>query len=444
MSASKDTIVERVLEAGIVGAGGGGFPSHVKIKGAADTVIANGAECEPLLSTDLYIMENFAAEIVEGLRLVMLTTGASKGYIALKKKYTTAVENINLEIGKTSDISLSLMENYYPAGDELEIVADTLGRIIPEGGIPLDVGVVVINVNTLLNIARAVKSSQAVTKRWVTVLGEVEEPYIAEVPLGISAGELIDAAKPRISSYAILAGGPMMGSIVGKDYRISKLCGGIIVLPEDHAVIIKHGSSRASKKRRAKSTCDQCFDCTIVCPRFLLGHDLEPHRVMRSLFVAPEHPKEHLTNSFLCSECGLCNMFACPLDLSPRDMFREIKEAFFREGIKNPHTNTNLEMHPERDFRRVNADRLVLRLDLKKYDIRPEVKTLSGPQEVSIPLCQHIGAPAVPLVKKGDKVKEGTLIADIPADSLGARVHASISGIVSDIDANGGEIKIKA
>lgn len=437
----KNGIIEKVLAAGVTGAGGGGFPTHVKISGKADSVIANGAECEPLLSTDLHLMENYAAEMVEALRMTMLTTGASRGYIALKKKYTKAVEAFNLAVGMTSDISVVTLENYYPAGDEFEIVVNTLGRIIPEGGIPLTVGVVVINVNTLLNIYRAVRESLPVTTRWVTVAGEVGDPYIAEVPIGISASELIRAASPRLSSYAVLAGGPMMGSIVSEDFRITKLSGGVILLPENHSLIAKLTAPLSNKKRRGKSTCDQCFDCTIVCPRFLLGHQLEPHRIMRRLFVAPEHPKEHLTNSYLCCQCGLCNLFACPLDLSPRDMLKDTREGLVKEGVKNPHSRDQLKAHPEREFRRVSTQRLMARLDVLKYDLHPGVKEVAA-SSVSIPLRQHIGAAAVPVVKVGESVRRGSLIADIPKDALGARVHSSIDGRVTGIDA--GEIRIEA
>ncbi|MBN2407527.1 MAG: 4Fe-4S dicluster domain-containing protein [Elusimicrobia bacterium] len=424
----KKDIIERVRRAGVVGAGGGGFPAHVKIAASVDTVIANGAECEPLLSTDRYLMENRAAEIMQGLGHVKKTTGAKNVFIALKKKYPEAAESVRKAAARDKSVRVALLDNYYPAGDEFELVYNITGRIIPEGGIPLSVGAVVINVNTLVNINAAVESDTPVVTRWVTVAGEVEEPYIAEVPVGISAGELIDRAVPLLKDYAVIAGGPMMGKVVERSFSITKLCGGLIVLKPDHPLVAKHSAGFEAMARRAKSTCDQCFDCTIVCPRNLLGHNLSPHMIMRNFFIGGD--QVHLTNAYLCSECGLCNMYACPLDLSPRDMLRKTKKELAEKGIKNPHSLSDLKAHPEREFRRVNTDRLMARLDIDSYDMHDiRVKTVDT-GKVRIPLSQHIGTPASPVVSEGDRVKKGDLLAGIPADKLGAAVHSSISGTV--------------
>lgn len=436
----KEDIIKKVRKCGLVGAGGGGFPTHVKIDAQVDTIIANGAECEPLLSTDRYIMETRAKEIVEGIRIVKQATGAENIFITLKKKYTHAVEEFNKVTGMSSDIEMFLLENYYPAGDEFELVYNIAGKVIPEGGIPLDVGVVVINVNTLLNIFHAVNNGIPVVKRWVTVAGELEEPYIAEVPVGIAVKELINAGKPRIADYLIIAGGPMMGKVVEGSFCITKLCGGVLVLPPDNPVVIKQGMDISVQKRRAKSVCDQCFDCTIVCPRNLLGHDLSPHLIMRNLFISPEN-SVHLSNAYLCSECGLCDMFGCPMELSPRGLLRAAKEELSRQGIKNPHNRSDLTVHPERGYRRVNHDRLMARIGVKKYDMHELPVRNITTKCIKISLSQHTGVPASPVVKKGQKVKTGDLIADIPKDSLGARVHAGIDGTVRQITDSFVEIK---
>ena len=438
----KKTIIEKVKNAGVVGAGGGGFPTHVKISADVDTLIANGAECEPLLSTDRYLLRTKAEEIIEGLRLVQQTTGAKNVYIALKRKYKKAVLELNKILGKATDIKIFLLDNYYPAGDEFDIVYNVTGKIIPEGGLPLDVGTVVINVNTLLNIYYALYENRVVTKRWVTVCGEVEEPYIAEVPLGISAKELIDAANPKILDYKIIAGGPMMGKIVEESFSITKLCGGIIVLSEDSPVVIKQSLRIEVHKKRGKSMCDQCFDCTIVCPRSLLGHDLEPHKIMRNLFIAPENSYEHLTNAYLCCECGLCDMFACPLDLSPRNLLREAKEQLNKKGIINSHKRENLTVHPEMEFRKVNADKLMSRIGVKEYDIDEfEIKEIRT-NKVVIPLSQSAGKTSSPVVKIGEKVKVGDIVADIPNMSLGAKIHSSIEGNVDSVGTENIVIKV--
>jgi Na+-translocating ferredoxin:NAD+ oxidoreductase RnfC subunit len=437
---NKQEIIEKVQKAGVVGSGGGGFPAHIKISASVDTVIANGAECEPLLSTDKYIMETYTKDILEGLRFIKQATGAKKVVVALKKKYQRAVSELNKQVGISSDIDIYLLENYYPAGDEHELVYNITGKTVPEGGIPLDCSTVVINVNTALNIFNAVIGNNPVIKRWITVAGEVEQPYIAEVPVGISAGELVDIARPKIGDYSIIAGGPMMGMVVNRDFKITKLCGGIILLPVNHPVVVKHTRNISAHKKRGASMCDQCFDCSIVCPRNLLGHELAPHKIMRNIFLG--NGSVHLSNSFLCCECGLCNMFACPMDLSPRDILREAKLELGGKKIKNPHKRTELKVHPERDFRRVNTNRLMMRLGIDKYDLHElEVKEINT-NSVSIAMKQHAGVSAKPVVKKGQVVNAGEIIGITPEDALGSSIHASIPGTVSEI--GNGYVKINA
>ncbi|TBR20999.1 MAG: hypothetical protein EPO63_09130, partial [Candidatus Nitrosotenuis sp.] len=150
-------LIELVREAGVVGAGGAGFPTHVKLAARVDTVLANGAECEPLLYSDQFVMESHADEIVDGLRLVMRQTGATRGLLCVKEKYHDAVARFEKLIAGEKGMELFLLGNFYPSGDEQVLVYETTGRIVPEAGIPLNVGVVVQNVATLANIARAAK-----------------------------------------------------------------------------------------------------------------------------------------------------------------------------------------------------------------------------------------------------------------------------------------------
>ena len=138
----------------MVGAGGAGFPAHVKAAAAVDTIIANGAECEPLIHKDFEVMLHHAGEIVEGVRLLMQATGAPRGIIGIKEKNAAAVDAVTRALdGK--DITVHLLGDFYPSGDEYILVYEATGRLIPPQGIPLDVGVVVNNVETLYNIARA-------------------------------------------------------------------------------------------------------------------------------------------------------------------------------------------------------------------------------------------------------------------------------------------------
>ena len=165
-------LVEQVRQAGVVGAGGGGFPTHVKLGAKADTVIANGAECEPLLHKDAVIMEENAAELVRGMQLAMEAVGAKDGVIGIKGKKKHAVEAVAAAC-KGTNVRIQLLGDYYPAGDEYDLVFNVTGRLIPPQGIPLNVGVAVNNVETFVNIAAAA-DGKPVTHKMLTIAGGVE------------------------------------------------------------------------------------------------------------------------------------------------------------------------------------------------------------------------------------------------------------------------------
>jgi len=433
------SLINRIKSAGIVGCGGAGFPTHVKVNTKAEIVIGNGAECEPLLRVDQQMMAKYSERIVKGLEYVMSITGAKKGYIALKGKYKEAIKNLQIAIRNSSfTIEIFILGDYYPAGDEQDIVYEVTGRIVPEGGIPIMVGCVVDNVTTLYMIADAVIYNRNFISRPVTIGGAVKEPKTVWVRIGTSFKELIEyAGGVTEPDYVVIDGGPMMGNIVDENSVVKKTTSGILVLPRELRFIQKKLRSDRVEIRNGKSTCDQCFECTITCYRNLLGHSLYPHKIMRTLFLEPESYSEEslLTMSFLCSQCGLCDLYSCPMDLSPRKVFRFIRQKLMEKGIKNPHKRSDLKVHPEREWRRVSVERLIERLGIKNYDVpAPFVEEEYIPKKVRISLNQHIGAPSIPEVKKGDVVKEGDLIASVPEEELGANIHASVSGKITEVN----------
>ena len=448
-----EEIVQKVKDAGVVGAGGAGFPTYVKIAARVDTVIANGAECDPLLRCDQQLMANRASEIVEGLRLVMQASGAERGVIALKREYTSAVAalqpNIQYPAPNTQhqggNISLHLLESHYPAGDEFVLVYEVTGRLVPETGLPLHVGCIVQNVGTLFNIALAQKGIP-VTHRLLTVTGAVNEPRTMNLPIGTSIGEAVAWAGgiklPRWSArteedYAVVVGGPMMGKLAQDlSEPVTKTTTGLIVLPRNSVVVRYLGRPLGSWVKRGRSTCDQCRDCTDLCPRYLLGHDLEPHKVMRSINYGLTEPTAVVTAAVLCCECRLCEAYACPLELSPMAYFKEIKRQLAAQGWQNiVHKRADLTPHPMREYRRVPMERLVAKLGLSEYQecTCPLDEQEYRPRRVTIPLKQHIGTPSQPVVQTGDKVQRGDLIARIPEGELGANVHAATSGRVEAV-----------
>jgi Na+-translocating ferredoxin:NAD+ oxidoreductase RnfC subunit len=426
-------IVSKVREAGVVGAGGGGFPAHVKIDTSVEIVLANGAECEPLLHCNQELMKQEAGKVLEGLRWVQKATGAKKALVCLKKKYEKAIEAFRAS-GAGREIELFLLDDFYPAGDEFALVYEVTMRMVPEAGIPLMVGVVVSNVESLYNIAKAMEGIP-VTERMISVAGAVRKPVSLRVPVGISVEECIAfAGGPAVDEYRILAGGPMMGKLVEPDYPVQKTTSGIVVLPSDHPVVQKKRLEIKDIVRRAKAACIQCFSCTEMCPRYLLGHRLEPHKIMRSASYG-RADTDVLTQAILCCECGVCELFACPMFLSPREMNALLRKKFGEQGVRWPGPKREFQAFSTREGRKIPMARLVSRLGIKEYDRpAPFMEMKHAPQTVRIPLNQHTGAAAVPVVKVGDRVNAGQLVGDIPEKKLGARVHASIRGRVTQVD----------
>jgi cobalamin reductase len=353
------------------------------------------------------------------------------------------------------DLSFHLLDSRYPAGDEFVLVYETTGRLVPEAGLPLQVGCLVQNVQTLFNVSRATEG-HAVTHRLLTVAGAVMRPVTLWVPVGTPIREVLAWAggiQPARWSertgddYAVVIGGPMMGqAAIGLDQPVTKMVSGLLVLPRDNITVRYLTRSRKSWVRRGVSTCDQCRDCTDLCPRYLLGHDLKPHEVMRAINYGLDRPPDKVTAAILCCECRLCEGYACPLELSPMAYYVAIKEELRAQGWRPEKraADGSLESHPMRDGRLVPTHRLIARLGLTEWE--DQVCSLDEvdyrPARVVIPLRhpRGIGAPAAPAVEVGRRVAAGDLIANIPEGKLGARVHASITGRISQVSESAIEI----
>jgi len=431
-------IVEKVRKAGIVGAGGAGFPTHVKLAAKVDRVLANGASCEPLLMSDPYLMEHEPEGVLRGLQLAMSATGARQGTVCLKGKHHAAVEAIRKWVGKGpfKDMDVFELDDFYPAGDEQVLVYELTRRVVPEGGIPLQVGAVVSNVETLFNVARAVDGNEPVTERRLTVTGDVARRLIMKVPIGLPIGEVISlAGGATVEPFKVVVGGPMMGQVVSDlGTPVDKTTSGILVLPPDHNVVIGKSTDPARVRHLTKVVCCQCTRCTDLCPRYLLGHSLKPHAIMRQLGASPEAASEVMKDALICSECGICEKYACPMMISPREVNAQLKRELLQKGAKRTLKPQDYRPSAFRDARKIPTSRLMERLRVKQYDEHPPVYSEKiNPKEVLIPLKQHMGTPAVAAVKQGDRVKQGDLLGEIADQALGARVHASIDGVVVSV-----------
>ncbi|MDN5315058.1 MAG: hypothetical protein PWP10_3808 [Clostridiales bacterium] len=431
-------IVEKVKSAGVVGAGGAGFPTWKKLDCQVDIIIANGAECEPLLQVDQILMENNTVRLIEGMKAAMEAVNAKKGVIATKSHYYQAVTALRREIENEKNIELFLMDSFYPAGDEKSLVYDITGEIIPSAKLPSDLGCVVLNIGTLCNIANAL-SDIPVTEKYVTVSGDVDKPQTILVPVGTSFKTLLEIAgfSGSQETHALIIGGPCMG-YVENDWNssVKKTTSGVLAVPLDHYLITQKNMPMSRQIRLAQAVCCQCTMCTQLCPRNAMGLNVEPHKVMRAAANSNPSIIGDINGLLACSSCGLCTYFGCTLGLSPSEVMTEFKNSLLAAGVR-PQTENNVTPEDAILLKRVPTDRLMARMDLKKFDAPAPASTLQVNLEtVRIPLSMHIGKPARPIVQTGQTVAKGQLIASILENELGADIHASIKGRISEVNEN--------
>lgn len=436
-------VVELVKSAGVVGAGGAGFPTHIKLNCKAAIVIANGAECEPLLRVDQTLMQTQADCIVSGMEAAMSAVGAKLGVIATKSHYHEAAEALKRAIGDKKHIRLHLMKSYYPAGDEKSLVYDITERVVPSAKLPLDVNCVVVNVATLANIADAIEGTP-VTDKVLTIGGDVANPVTLSVPIGIPIKPLLKLAGFNGSEqeYALIIGGPCMGRLEENwNAPVTKTTGGILVFKRSHPLIVQQTMPLERQAKLAQAVCCQCSQCTQLCPRNALGLNVQPHKVMRAAAMGDARLIGDVNGLLACSSCGLCTNYACNFGLNPSAMMTEFKTKLLKAGVR-PQPEERIVTDSALRLKRVPTSRLIARMGLSAFDVpAPLVSDRIETKRVMIPLQMHAGKPSEPVVAVGDAVKRGDLIGRIPENALGAAVHASISGTVVKVARGFVEIK---
>lgn len=416
-----------------MGAGGAGFPTQVKAQAAAEFVIANGAECEPLIHKDAEIMKHFPEGILAGMESMMAATGAQKGKFGIKSKNAESLHALEKHVNP-SRVEFVQLGDFYPSGDEYELVYSATGRLIPPAGIPLNVGCVVNNVETLLNVHRA-ESDQPVTEKFLSVCGAVREAKSFWAPLGLTFRELVElAGGATVPNPILFLSGIMMGTMTRDfDDVVTKTTGGLIVLPGDHYLVTRRDRTVPEMARIGKSACDQCSYCTEFCPRYLLGYEVQPHKVMRSLGFTMTGGEIWNQWAELCCACGICTLYACPEDLYPKEACDAGKADRKAAGLTFIQQKP-VQVHPMKEYRRLPLSQLRKRLQVEEYEReapyeQPEIR----PAVVRIKLKQHAGVPAVAGVAEGDRVGKGQAIGHVPDDKLGAHIHSSIDGAVTRI-----------
>lgn len=309
---SVEEIVQRVREAGIVGLGGAAFPTSVKItknpNDNIDSIIINGAECEPYLTSDQVNMEMFPEKVVKGLQIVMKTMGAKKGYIAIEDNKPNAIKAIKEAAKNISNVEVSVLKTKYPQGDLRRIIDAVLGKKIPSSVRCTNMGTQGVNCTTAICIADAVEKGKPLYEKTVTVTGSaIMEPKNISVPVGMPIKEILEYCGGfKEKPGKIILGGPMMGaSQFGIDAVVEKATNGILVLNEEEA------------KPDKVSPCIKCGKCTEVCPINLMPLYLES-RVEKGRFE--EANELHIME---CIECGTCS-YICP---SKRPLIEAIRHG---------------------------------------------------------------------------------------------------------------------
>jgi Na+-translocating ferredoxin:NAD+ oxidoreductase RnfC subunit len=262
------------------------------------------------------------------------------------------------------------------------------------------------------------------------------------VPIGISFADVIKAAGgATVPDFAVFVSGIMMGKLeTDMTLPITKTCAGLIVLPTTHRLIQRKSLPADAMHRIGKSACDQCSFCTEFCPRYLLGYDVQPHKVMRSLSFTTTGEDIWNQSAQLCCACGLCTLYACPEDLYPKEACDNAKSDLRTKGIKWT-GDRDVRVHPIYDGRHVPLKKLIGKLGIEEYDVPAHfIEKKFSPDQIRLPLLQHLGTPAKAIVSIGQRVNAGEAVADITKGKLGARIHTSIDGVVKSVD---GEIIIQ-
>ena len=287
------------------------------------------------------------------------------------------------------------------------------------------------------------------TDKYLSVTGDVREPVMLRVPIGTYFRECVALAGTGLSEYAAVNGGPMMGLVLSEKEKIdaavvTKTTGNILVLPPDHYLVERSKLKMQRIRLQSRSACIQCRYCTDLCPRWLIGQEMEPHLVMRGLWMESRIKDDAefvraFGDAMNCCSCGICELYACPMNLSPRRV-----NEYFKGVLRSRGLESKVEPHPAArgsfGDRLIPTERLVARLGLRDYYPGHAGRCIEyRPKEVFIPFRQSIGRAAEAVAENGARVRRGDLIAKA-AEGLSSNIYASIDGTVTDIGVQGARI----
>ena len=416
---------------GIVGAGGAGFPSYAKLAEGANLLLINGSECEPLLYTDYVILKNELSLVLSGISEVLAHTGIPEALLCIKAH---TAKRLGMQDGDRlhDKIFIKVLPDVYPIGDEIGLIYEATGRLVDAGKLPISAGVIVYNVETMYNLGRAVRFSEPVIDKWVTVGGNIQNPVVVKVPVGTKISDLFRRLGISVpEDHTVLDGGPSMGKVINPaTYAVTKTTKGILILPDNTQAIASKKINEKMATARAETACCQCTRCTDMCPRNMLGYPLEPHKMVRTAMGAAEVMPIMVLSATLCCGCGVCESLACSQGISPRAVIANYKALLGKNKLRY-NLNGEYEVRAERNWRMIPSEKWESTLGVTKFDkVADFIGEINEITRVEIPLSRHIGAPSIPIVSDGQTVGRGETVA-ASADGLSLPQHASISGTVT-------------
>jgi len=323
-----------IKECGIIGLGGAGFPAHVKlnegVENAVDTLLINGAECEPYITCDDRLIQEKAHYITAGTRMILHAVQAQQCVIAVEEDMTAAYDALSRWVGE--DIELVKIPTRYPAGGEKQLIQVITGKEVPSGGFPIDIGIVIHNVATAAAVYRAVTRGEPIVSRYVTITGQVDRPRNLQVLLGTPVKDCVEkCGRMNFDDCRVILGGPMMGMHVKNP--------DIPIIKTTNCVLIQNKEPVAPEQ-----PCIRCGDCVEVCPIRLLPQQLYWHA------RADDFTAAHQLHLFDCIECGLCS-YVCPSHIPLVQYYRYAKSRIADEERRRrgaDHSRTRFEQRKER------------------------------------------------------------------------------------------------
>ena len=316
----KKQLLAAIQQTGISGLGGATFPAHVKLSVppdvVIDTMVVNGAECEPFLTCDHRIMVERTQDLLRGIRIAMKVSGAPRTVIGVEDNKPDAIAAIRAALPADGSITVQALETKYPQGAEDTIIYALLGREIPAGQRPASIGVLVNNVMTLAYLGRLLPAGEGIVERVLTVAGPgVQKPGNYIVPIGTPLRFLLEQVGARSNASEVILGGPMMGMTISSlDVPVTKGTSGVLAF----------GKAQVAEETPRVYPCIKCGECLNVCPKFLNPSQLGLLAAKREYAVMAES-----FNLDRCFECGCCS-YVCPSHIPLVQQFR-IAKAVNRE-----------------------------------------------------------------------------------------------------------------